>query len=59
MRALETQELYAISTDGLVVPDPATLEGKGDRFASLPSNLPKPAAPLVGALDLTRTPETA
>jgi hypothetical protein len=46
-------ELYAVSADGVVVPDPATLEGKGDRFASLPSNLPKPAAPLVGrAADL-------
>ena len=41
-------ELYAVSADGVVVPDPAALEGKGERFASLPSNLPDPAAALVG-----------
>ncbi len=41
-------ELYAVSADGVVVPDPAALEGKGERFASLPSNLPDPVAPLVG-----------
>jgi len=41
-------ELYAVSADGLVVPDPAALEGKGERFASLPSNLPDPATPLLG-----------
>lgn len=53
-------ELYAISADGPVVPDPATLEGKGDRFASLPSNLPKPAVPLVGrAADLASLVELA
>ena len=46
-------ELYAVSADGVVVPDPEALEGKGERFASLPSNLPDPAAPLVGrAADL-------
>src|SRR5437764_7168323 len=46
-------ELYAVSGDGIVVPDPGTLEGKGERFASLPSNLPDPVAPLVGrAADL-------
>src|SRR5207245_1727610 len=33
-------ELYAVSADGVVVPDPVALEGKGERFASLPSNLP-------------------
>ena len=44
-------ELYAVSADGLVVPDPAALEGKGERFASLPSNLPEPAAALVGRAD--------
>jgi len=33
------------------VPDPEALEGKGERFASLPSNLPDPAAPLVGRAD--------
>src|SRR5204863_1312745 len=41
-------ELYAVSADGIVVPDPSALEGKGERFASLPSNLPEPATPLVG-----------
>jgi predicted ATPase len=46
-------ELYAVSADGVVVPDPAALEGKGERFASLPSNLPDPVAALVGrAADL-------
>src|ERR1051326_3122789 len=32
-------ELYAVSADGIVVPDPAALDGKRERFASLPSNL--------------------
>ena len=46
-------ELYAVAADGIVVPDPAALEGKGERVASLPSNLPAAAAPLVGrAADL-------
>ena len=46
-------ELYAVAAEGLVVPDPATLEGKGERLASLPSNLPVSATPLVGrAADL-------
>ena len=46
-------ELYAVSADGVVVPYREALEGKGERFASLPSNLPDPAAPLVGrAADL-------
>jgi len=40
-------ELFAVSADGVVVPDAAALEGKGER-ASLPSNLPEPAAPLLG-----------
>jgi hypothetical protein len=44
-------ELYAVAADGLVVPDSATLEGKGERFASLPSNLPNPATPLAGRDD--------
>ena len=38
-------ELYAVAAEGIVVPDPGTLEGKGER-ASLPSNLPEPTAPL-------------
>jgi predicted ATPase/class 3 adenylate cyclase len=41
-------ELYAVSAPGVVVPDPGPLEGKGERSASLPSNLPEPATPLVG-----------
>lgn len=46
-------ELYAVAADGVVVPEPGALEGKGERFASLPSNLPDRAAPLVGrAADL-------
>lgn len=53
-------ELYAVSADGIVVPDPGALEGKGERFASLPSNLPDPAAPLVGrAADLASLVELA
>ncbi len=41
-------ELYAVSVDGLVVPDASALEGKGERIAGLPSNLPTPATPFVG-----------
>ena len=41
-------ELYAVSAPGVVAPNPGALEGKGERFASLPSNLPEPATPLVG-----------
>ena len=41
-------ELYAVSADGIVVPDPEALEGKGERFASLPSNLPAVTTSLVG-----------
>lgn len=41
-------ELYAVAAEGLVVPEPHTLEGKGERVASLPSNLPDPSAGLVG-----------
>ena len=53
-------ELYAVSANGIVVPDPGSLEGKGERFASLPSNLPDPAAPLVGrAADLASLIELA
>ena len=40
-------ELYAISAAGLVVPDPQTLAGKGER-AALPTNLPKPSTELLG-----------
>lgn len=46
-------ELYAVSADGVVVPDAQALDGKGERFASLPSNLPAPSGDLVGrATDL-------
>jgi len=41
-------EIFAVSTDGLEVPAPDFLEGKGERFASLPSNLPDPETPLLG-----------
>src|SRR6266571_692333 len=48
-------ELYAVSGDGLVVPEPAALEGKGERYASLPSNLPDSVELLLGrAADITR-----
>jgi predicted ATPase len=40
-------ELYAISAEGLVVPDPQTLAGKGES-AALPTNLPEPGGQLVG-----------
>ena len=47
-------ELYAVVAEGVVMPDPEALEGKGKRFASLPSHLPEPTTPLVGrAADLT------
>ena len=41
-------EIFAVSTDGLEVPAADFLRGKGERFASLPSNLPEPATPLLG-----------
>jgi predicted ATPase/class 3 adenylate cyclase/tetratricopeptide (TPR) repeat protein len=53
-------ELYAVSDDGIVVPEPGALEGKGERIASLPSNLPAPFAPLLGrAADLESLIELA
>ena len=52
-------ELFAVSADGVVVPDAAALEGKGER-ASLPSNLPEPAVPLLGrGADLASLAELA
>ena len=46
-------ELFAVSADGIVVPDERTLEGKGGRFAGLPGDLPQPVTSLVGrAADL-------
>jgi predicted ATPase/class 3 adenylate cyclase len=44
-------ELFAVSANGLVVPDARALEGKGERFASLPSSLPTPTVPVVGRTD--------
>jgi predicted ATPase len=44
-------ELLAVAAAGVVVPDPGALEGKGEHFASLPSNLPSPSTPLVGRED--------
>ena len=41
-------ELFAVVADGIVVPAPSALEGKGERYASLPTNLPEAAGPLVG-----------
>ena len=53
-------ELYAVAAEGVVVPDPEALEGKGERYASLPSNLPEPITPLVGrAADLASLVELA
>lgn len=46
-------DLYAVAGDGLVVPEPAALEGKGERLAGFPSNLPEAGPPLLGrAADL-------
>jgi len=46
-------ELYAVAADGIAVPDERTLEGKGERFAGLPGNIPQPGTSLVGrAADL-------
>ena len=46
-------ELFAVSADGIVVPGPRMLEGKGEREVSLPSTVPEPATALIGrAADL-------
>ena len=51
-------ELYAVSADDLVVPDPRTLAGKGETFASLPSTLPESTVNVVGrAADLANLVE--
>jgi predicted ATPase len=53
-------ELFAVSADGIVVPDERTLEGKGERFAGLPGNIPQPVTSLVGrAADLQALDELA
>jgi class 3 adenylate cyclase len=41
-------EIFAVSTEGLEVPAADFLQGKGERFASLPCNLPDPGTPLLG-----------
>jgi predicted ATPase/class 3 adenylate cyclase len=41
-------EIFAVLIDGLAVPAADLLQGKGERFASLPSNLPDPRTPLLG-----------
>ena len=41
-------EIHAASADGIVVPDPGTLMGKGERFATLPGRLPVSATELQG-----------
>jgi predicted ATPase/tetratricopeptide (TPR) repeat protein len=40
--------IYAIATDGLAVPAPDFLQGKGEQLASLPTNLPDPVTPILG-----------
>jgi len=46
-------ELYAVTGDGLVVPDPARLEGKGERLAGFPCQLPEAGSSILGrAVDL-------
>jgi predicted ATPase/class 3 adenylate cyclase len=41
-------EIFALMADALAVPAADILAGKGERFASLPSNLPEPATQLLG-----------
>jgi predicted ATPase len=41
-------ELFGVAAEGVVVPNPNALEGKGERYASLPSNLPLPSTSLLG-----------
>jgi predicted ATPase/class 3 adenylate cyclase len=41
-------ELYAVSAEGLVVPERHALEGKGERLAWLKGNVPSATTPLVG-----------
>jgi predicted ATPase len=40
--------IFAIAADGVAVPAPDHLHGKGERLVSLPANLPEPASPLLG-----------
>lgn len=41
-------EVFAVAHDELTIPSIDAIDGKGERFASLPSNLPQPATPLIG-----------
>ena len=41
-------EIFAVAADGVVVPDAHALEGKGDRYAGLPSNLPEAITRIIG-----------
>jgi predicted ATPase/class 3 adenylate cyclase len=46
-------ELYSLAAEGLVIPEPGLLEGKGERLAALSGSLPDAGSPLVGrAADL-------
>ena len=40
--------LYAVAAEGVVVPTPADLEGKGERFAHLPGSVPERTVSVVG-----------
>jgi predicted ATPase/class 3 adenylate cyclase len=41
-------EIFAVSAPGLAVPDPAHLEGKGEKMGIFPGGLPAQATPLLG-----------
>ncbi|MFZ0178297.1 MAG: tetratricopeptide repeat protein [Candidatus Dormiibacterota bacterium] len=41
-------EIFAVAADGIVVPDAHALEGKGDRYAGQPSNLPEAITRIIG-----------
>ncbi|MBK8504655.1 MAG: tetratricopeptide repeat protein [Saprospiraceae bacterium] len=41
-------EIYAVSAEGLIVPDPKFLHGKGEKMANLKSIIPEPATPILG-----------
>ena len=44
-------DIYAVRSDGLVVPDATALEGKGERIERFGARLPEAAAPLIGRAD--------
>ena len=53
-------ELYAVSGDGIVVPDPRALAGKGERSPVCRATCPNPPAPLLGrGADLAALAELA